>query len=522
MTEGNPKQQRVVVSEVTSDLFSTHEQVTSTHTSELVIALCGPIGSPLHRVADALKKALEDDFGYELCVVIKLSKFIEENLGAYGDSDEFGRIKDLIKKGDQLREKYGSSVLAELAISQIVKERQEYKERHREERYTPRRVCHIIDSIKNQEELDILRVVYREMLYTIGVFSPLDTREKSLEKKNMTAAQIHDLIDQDTGEELDYGQTVGKTFPQSDFFLRIDKDTDSQVKGKVERFLNLILGSKIVTPTPFETAMYMAASAAGNSACLSRQVGAAVTDSTGEVLATGWNDVPKPHGGLYMADPVNDPAGDKDERCWNKNGGICFNDAEKERIANLIAEDLAKNDILPKDKKDDALKAILKNTKLRSLIEFSRSVHAEMHAIINAGQTNGARIKGGKIFCTTYPCHSCARHIVAAGISEVYYIEPYRKSLATKLHDDAITETETDLSKVRIIPYEGVAPGRYLAIFRVKPDSRKEGGKLKVVQPKVAEPKMDKSLEALPTLEAIVVKELQKKRLIPGGDVNGA
>jgi deoxycytidylate deaminase len=55
----------------------------------------------------------------------------------------------------------------------------------------------------------------------------------------------------------------------------MDSSTDTQLTGRVERFLHLILGTKIITPTLNETAMYAAASAAGNSACLSRQVGAA-------------------------------------------------------------------------------------------------------------------------------------------------------------------------------------------------------------------------------------------------------
>jgi deoxycytidylate deaminase len=137
-----------------------------------------------------------------------------------------------------------------------------------------------------------------------------------------------------------------------------------------------------------------------------------------------------------------------------------------------------------------------------------------MHAIINAGQLTENPMKGGKMFVTTYPCHSCARHIVAAGIDEVYYIEPYRKSLATKLHNDAITEDEAETSKVRILPYDGIAPARYMKLFRVPRDSRKTGGKMIKVDPKKAQPRFDKTLEAMPTLEALVVKGLREKNLI--------
>jgi deoxycytidylate deaminase len=148
--------------------------------------------------------------------------------------------------------------------------------------------------------------------------------------------------------------------------------------------------------------------------------------------------------------------------------------------------------------------------------------HAEMHAIIVGSQVAGSKVIDGKLYCTTYPCHSCARHIVAAGILEVYYIEPYRKSLATKLHDDAITESEADATRVRILPYDGVAPSRYLRLFRVPKDSRKSDGKMIVIEPRKAEPRFEKTLEALPALEALVVKSLTEKNLLPSAADGGA
>jgi deoxycytidylate deaminase len=278
---------------------------------------------------------------------------------------------------------------------------------------------------------------------------------------SMSSGEIHSLIDQDSGEEIAHGQTVLDTFTNADCFLRIDLDTDSQIAARVERFIHLILWTQVITPTSGETAMYFAASAAGNSACLSRQVGAAVTDSSGEVVAVGWNDVPRFGGSLYMADPENDPQSNHDKRCWNLQGGTCFNDQEKRLIAEVLVDELVKAAAVSSDDRGLALNTIITNNKVRSLIEFSRSVHAEMHAIINAGKLTAGTIEQGKMFITTYPCHNCARHIVAAGVREVYYIEPYRKSLATKLHSDAITEEEGGdwLSrKVPVIERHGYGP----------------------------------------------------------------
>lgn len=500
---------------VSENLFETKEKIESTHTSELVIALCGPIGSPLHDVASTLKDTLTNTFGYEKCEILRLSKIIEEKIDLKTFRNDFDRINSLINGGNDLRKKFGANVLAELAVNSIRIEREKHKHEFGSERYETRRICHIIDSIKNQDELELLRTIYRDMLYVVGVFSPLEIRVANLRKRGLDDPQIWTLIDRDSGEESKNGQTVRDTFPLADFFLRVDRATDFQVTRRVERFLHLMLGTKILTPTPSESAMYAAASAAGNSACLSRQVGAALTDAEGQVLAIGWNDVPKSGGGLYMSDVSSDATQENDSRCWNKGGGKCFNDEEKDLLANAVAEFLVAENVIPEDKQANAARAIARTPKLRGLIEFSRSIHAEMHAILSAARSNGSKISGGKLFVTTYPCHACARHIIAAGIHEVLYIEPYRKSLAMKLHDDAISESETAGSGfVRVLPYDGVAPSKYLALFRMKPDSRKKDGKMIKIVAKDANPRLEKSLEALPALEGIVVKSLLLKKLI--------
>jgi deoxycytidylate deaminase len=509
------------------DLFtgkSTSDVIASTHTDELVIALCGPIGSPIHQVGEKIKEMLQETFAYDECTVIRLSSFIEDHANRsipnipISTSSQFDRIQDLISHGDKMRKEFGATVLAELTVNQIRLDREIKGKDLVTGQFTSRRICHIIDSVKNQEELNLLRTVYREMLYVVGVFSPVAIREQNLKRRGIDQSQIYKLMDRDSGEETAEGQTVAKTFSECDFFLRMEANTDAQLRTRVERFLHLILGTKIITPTRAETAMYSAASAAGNSACLSRQVGAAVTDVEGELLSVGWNDVPKPFGGLYLTDSEKDPNGEKDMRCWNRDGGKCSNDEEKAILATQIIDSLAS--FINPDQRANAIEAVSRDKKLRGLIEFSRSIHAEMHAILTALKSTGDRVKGGVLYVTTYPCHSCARHIVASGIKEVYYIEPYKKSLATKLHDDAVSETEADTNKVRILPYDGVAPAKYLSLFRMASDSRKQNGKVIRISPKDGVPRLEKSLEALPSLEALVVNSLKIKRLVNFSSAN--
>ena len=109
------------------DLFKSHEsaseKISSTHTQELVIALCGPIGSPLHSVSTTLKSMLEDSFGYSTCPILTLSAFIGQHAQDVGvhipEGRGFARINAQIDAGNKLRNKYGASILAELAINNI-------------------------------------------------------------------------------------------------------------------------------------------------------------------------------------------------------------------------------------------------------------------------------------------------------------------------------------------------------------------------------------------------------------------
>ncbi len=151
----------------------------------------------------------------------------------------------------------------------------------------------------------------------------------------------------------------------------------------------------------------------------------------------------------------------------------------------------------------------LANTDIRNLIEYSRAVHAEMEAIISVARGNKAGLVGSTLYCTTFPCHSCARHIVAAGIKKVIFIEPYPKSLAVDLHKDAISVRETDKDKcVVFLQYEGVAPKNIVRFFKHGVE-RKSAGKAIWRSPKTAQPICQPMLDGYATLEKIVVNKLE-------------
>ncbi|ELY9422896.1 hypothetical protein SLY17_001851 [Cronobacter dublinensis] len=510
------------------------QEIKDSVTPEIIIALCGPIGSPLHETAEQISFSLKK-YGYKtydirLSDLIRInSKYTNINID---ESTKLKKFKSLITVGDKLREIYGSDILAKLAIAKISAERKKNfgefddivneSSKGEASKIKNQKICHIIDSVKNSSELELLKSIYGKMIFSIGVFSPLEARRENLSKINsLSVEDIAELINTDSGEEFDHGQSVRDTFPKCDYFLRVDSglaepgnaEAKGQILSKLERFFKLIFRSSVISPTEEENAMYAATSAARNSACLSRQVGAAVTSSSGELLSTGWNDVPRNGGGLYGKQSIRLKVIDPDHRCYALKNRNCSNDAEKRILAEVVIDSLVQEKIISVKKREAAIQTIIKNSRLKDLIEFSRAVHAEMHAILGASRVAGERILGGKIFVTTYPCHSCARHIIASGISEVYFIEPYRKSLALKLHSDAMTESviETD-EKVKLIQFDGVAPTRFLELF--ESGSRKsKAGVLELATEGAAMPVDSVSLKAIPKLEQVVIAEVDSNKL---------
>lgn len=468
-------------------------------TEELVIALVGPIGSGVSECAKLIEARLTDTYGYKSGGIKKVSSLIQRYAGKVGvvidPTKPFEKTEGLQIAGTKLRERFGSTVVIDLAIGEISASRPPRSAVvggiSTPVPATSRRVVTIIDAVKNPAEVRRLRAVYKSAFWLIGVFAPEEKRLRRLKdrfRKNEDRAKAM-RIDEDEGNSS--GQRVAKTMELADYFIRNNSDSLSELSKSTDRFFEIIFGIGVKTPTLDESSMYAATAAASRSACLSRQVGVVIVNSDGEIIGTGTNDVPKFGGGLY---PTNPPEGVTiiDNRCYNWQNGMCHNDDRKKRLAEHATDDLVK--YLMAGTKDDA-RRVVASSEIKSLIEFSRAVHAEMEAIVSVARTGGKGIVGSTLFSTTYPCHSCARHVVAAGIRKVVYIEPYAKSLALELHDDAISSDEKDFGKkVVFLQYEGVSPNNYLAVFKSGLDRKRDGVRI-TSDPRTAIPVIQEPLD---------------------------
>ncbi|QDU98478.1 anti-phage dCTP deaminase [Lignipirellula cremea] len=452
--------------------------------SELIIGLVGAVGTETRPIIDLLQEQL-GRVGYRV-EVVKVSADVIPLLCDVEDpgNDRFKRYSDLMDAGNRCREMgvnespADDAVLALGVATYIAARRSQLnrplvgeadddaKEREEGKGEPLARTAFIIDSLKRPEEVEKLRIIYSSGFVLLGIHAEVGRRRSHLvENLDMTLDQADQLIERDRQEgDKKHGQRVNATFHLADFFVQVADNSD-RLRCDIRRLVGLWFGDPFFTPTFDEYAMFMAFAAALRSADLSRQVGAVMTRDS-EILSTGANECPSPEGGLYWAkrNPKTGCIEDVERGRDYKRDGDSNRLEQLKIIERIITEAMEEKE----DFDGDTLRTVLKESGIRDLTEFGRVVHAEMEAILSCGR-NGISTKGATLHCTTFPCHNCAKHIVAAGVKRVVYVEPYSKSKALEFHDDSIVPAENaqgvDGEKVLFEPFVGVGPRKYFELF---------------------------------------------------------
>jgi deoxycytidylate deaminase len=464
---------------------------------EIFFAIVAPVGADVDRVCDGLSEVLKTfDYQLELIRVIEQLKQFGKFLKNESEPlDE--KIEGRMNAGDEFRDKAGRmDALAILAVSKVLEFR---GQRQSKVKAIPRQ-AYLFRSLKRPEEVTALRRIYGSNFILIGVHAGREERIENLAEgiaKSRFSAQRDQFRDKaeklilrdESDEQKAAGQRLRSAFALADFFL--DSSDPQAISRDLERFLNLLFGKPVVTPTPDELGMAHAYVAAMRSGEMGRQVGSAITDRNGNILAVGTNEVPKAHGGYYWDGESYDKRDwnlgfDSSDRFKTSSLGELLQVLSSEKMLSVALRKLSTPEQLVK------LAPVLKQTRYMQLIEFIRAVHAEMGALVDAA-SRGVPVLGCTMYVTTFPCHECARHIVAAGISRLVYIQPYAKSLALEQHGDAIQlDTAGDPNKIPFVPFLGVAPGNYADIFSM-PERKGNDGKVIVWSPVDANPRISGS-----------------------------
>lgn len=453
---------------------------------ELIFALVAPIGVDLEMVSQALEMSLRE-MRYTPHI-LHLTKLLEDAKPNDKPTSFIESYTHRIERANQLRAEVGNDVMARVAINAVRSYRGKIRssaspaDLPEELVVGPREkpvpsTAFIIRQLKRPEELQLLRRVYGRQYFTISCFAGREQRLKTIEGREYhdraglitqqdARAAAERLVDQDAKEDHNgSGQNVRDSFQLGDVFI----DATSQVSCEttIRRFIHLLFGNNQITPSHDEYGMYLAKSASLRSSDLSRQVGAAVFRPSGEVLTVGCNEVPKAGGGTYWE---HDPTDARDfKRGFDPNHQRKF-EVLVDLLHRMIEAQCISEKYTAKDAKE--LASILVETstvadaQVMDLLEFGRIIHAEMSAICDAAR-RGYALSDAVLYCTTFPCHICAKHIVASGIARVVYLEPYPKSYASELHDDSIcVEDQVSLGRVVFFPFIGIAPRRYGEMFQ--------------------------------------------------------
>jgi deoxycytidylate deaminase len=457
--------------------------------SEIIIGLIGAVGTDLVRVEEILNAELAH-FSYESSTirVIEAVHQFDDIKQQLRDLPVDVRYQTHMDAGNNLRKRLErKDAFALLSVANIRVERSKLTG---DEQKAAHKQAYILRSLKTPEEIQTLREVYGKSFFCLSVFSHKDhrlSRLASLIADSHNSTHTHefqgkamDLIQRDQSENEDYGQNVRLSFPLGDFF--VNGSEPSKLQPSLARIVEAYFGHPFHTPTRDEYGMFHSYAASMRSASLGRQVGAAVTTQAGELIAASCNEVPKAGGGSYWA-------GDSpDERDHNR--GEDSNDKMKRKLFADVLQRLQTQKWLDPGRLQSPLQSLvdealrppdkggLGKVELMNIIEYGRSVHAEMAALLQAARL-GTRVKDCTLYTTTFPCHNCSKHIIEAGITRVVYIEPYPKSLAAELHSDAIEIDERGhlQNPVNFESFVGIAPRMFLELFSAAGIERKTNGK---------------------------------------------
>jgi len=484
---------------------------------ELVIGLVGAVGCDLPNIAETFVAALRE-VNYD-GIPIRLSHVLHylqsyAHLPTIHDQEDY--IAGHMDAGNDIRSKTSNDVMARLAIVRIRVERQ--REGQLDSENVPRpRTAYILNSLKRPEEVTRLRETFGSAFVLVSAYASRQRRREALaariaKSKNLEMSECiwraEKLIERDEIESrVATGQDVRDTFPLADAFL--NADDKSAIESSVRRTIAILFGHPFETPTIDEMGMQYAYSAALRSSDLSRQVGYAACTDDGQVLAVGTNEVAKAGGGFYWPNSANDA----------RDFQVVELDEPNAEMKLAILKDLLKRLQTQKvlsvegeitDEMVSAMAKALKGSRFMDITEYGRAVHAEMGVITDAARRRVA-LQDATFYGTTFPCHNCAKHIVASGAKRLVYIEPYPKSQVARLYRDSIALENPAPGKVLFEPFVGIAPHRFREFF-VLPDRKDENGRVISWDDikRSAQPRIQSDPDSYLRNERVTVEELGK------------
>jgi dCMP deaminase len=411
-----------------------------------------------------------------------LLHWVSCNIRSNGDpiSEEFNNIDSIY-------------IIAEL-INKLIKAKGRFNEKDKQ----PTKI--VIDSLRNSLEIMFFKERF-SAFYMVAMKDVLGNAEKRLGERLMpkipddrerleTIKQLVDLdeIEYDTcdfAKGLFYAPDLENCIQKSDYHIFnlkkeqlsdfLGKDTDGffSREEQLMKLVALIQHPGLITPSSPERAMQIANTAKLNSGCISRKVGAVITDENYYVKAIGWNDVAKGHTPCNLrsvTDYIDTPISLNDQHYSKFERGEPSQDAAykyknsspgnfKDAIIDYYSEAYS-NKSLDLNGKNCAFcfKTVHNHYEGEANQVHTRSLHAEENAMMQITKLGGTGAKNGFLFTTASPCELCSKKAYQLGIAKIYYIDPYPGIAVDQI-------LKGGLSQPKLMPFSGAIGTAYHKLY---------------------------------------------------------
>lgn len=291
--------------------------------------------------------------------------------------------------------------------------------------------CIVIDAFRNPYETIFFKDRY-SAFHLISINTLEKERRSRLNiQKELTENDV-DIIDEvESGSQIENNTTDKFTNQNIPECLQIadihlinpegEKHHLHTLKMQLIKYLSLIMHPGLITPTNIERCMQIAISAKSNSGCLSRQVGAVVTDNNFSIKSVGWNDVPKGQVSCNLRS-LSKLIKDQDSSTYSEYEN---NDSQFRKYFINKAEDKLNRTKVTDRVFTYCFKDMHNGFKNEKNQVHTRSLHAEENAFLQLTKSGGPGIENGFLFTTASPCELCSKKAYQLGIKKIFYIDEY-------------------------------------------------------------------------------------------------
>lgn len=320
-----------------------------------------------------------------------------------------------------------------------------------------------IDSIRNPFEAVFFRDRYPSF-YLISISTKNLDREKRLSELDLSASSIRIIDSKESpkktkNEEIFYSQNIQKCIEISDIHIFNKQDEEKRFRAlKIElvKYLSLIMHPGIITPSKSERCMQIAYTSRLNSGCISRQVGAVVTDKNYSIKAVGWNDT------AYGQIPcslrnVSDLVKGSDAEAFSE---YEKKDNDFQKIVSKVYEPNKNEELLCGKPFCFCFKDIKNFLDDEKNQVHTRALHAEENAFLQLSKYGGIGIENGILFSTASPCELCSKKAYQLGIKKIYYVDPY-----PGIAEDQILKIGKDATRPNLILFTGAVGRSYEKLY---------------------------------------------------------